>query len=302
MVSAADFPPELFKVILEALHHPGSWHETLETQVDASKHEITNCGLVCKYWAKTCQEKLFDSLTLRDHRDEAQLQAFLDNPSSKVGQYMREINVSVDSAEAYLSEPWIHHLLSLRGKVKSGAREVEVKLQGPLPPKIKVLRTLHWLLPRSYPGFSSQAHTVSLDNIHFRSFKDLVHLVSELRSMTSLSCRCLTWLGETSTLPPLPSPQARKLTELRYVRMVKCTQNLAALWLILGLHWPEDPRFSPEDFTCLVASAEVLHRPVERSFSHSDVQVKQRGLYEPTSGLIRSQFCASFFARCSQFL
>lgn len=295
--TAADIPPELFERILVSLRPPDSYFEKAEHEVDADKHDLARCALVCKYWARMCQEKLFISVALRSFEDVDQLRAFLHSPRSRIGSYIHQFQIQIKTPQMYTAVPWIHLVPSLYGRLRY-RRNVAITLQGPLPPKQKVLRTIHWLLPKTMPSFSSEIRELNLRDVHFRSFSDLVHLASELRNMMTMACIGVTWPDGASVPLKLPRSNSRKLM-LRHIQMARCTTNLCAFWLVIGLRWPEDPRFSQNDFEHLMECAQVLWNSGQRQGLQYTAHVKIEGIYDRVTGEIRSRYCAFF---CTKYV
>ena len=283
--SAADLPPELFEHILRALRPPDSFLEKEITEVDAEKREIGRCATVCKYWATQCQRKLFNTIRLSSLEDVGQLRAFVQCPISRVASYINRFIVAF-TGEMYQAVPWLHLLPVLYGdgKLKRSAT-IELTLRGPLPLKRRGLRSVHWLLPRTTHTFSTQIHTLVLTGIHFAHLADLIHLVSELRGAAGVELYDITWTDEETSPSLFPNRTRDPPINLRSVETRRCTNNLCALWLILGLRSREDPGFNRNDYEHLLTCTKLLHKTMtSRCSSTAWVSVRPWGVYSLSRG------------------
>ena len=158
--AASTIPPELFQLILKALRPPDSLFRTKYNETDISRRELARCGLVCKFWARQCQQRLFYSVRLRCQKDVAQLRELLDTPGSKIGKYIRTFRIEFCEATnaSFLSEPWMHLVPALYKSYRLRyCKNVTLSLRGPLPARCRTLRSIHAVPPRTVPSFSTDA-------------------------------------------------------------------------------------------------------------------------------------------------
>ncbi|PSR75381.1 hypothetical protein PHLCEN_2v9139 [Hermanssonia centrifuga] len=223
MSTGADIPPELFEKLLDYITSK-RWAGGLE----ADRRELSSCALVCRFWSKRCQAKIFEDIALRSREDVEQLISFLENPLSRIWEYID----GLDLRQKGTTLPWIHLIpLQLLGLTKSTTFFSTLNIEGhPMGPgSVRPFRSIHSLLPRSHPSFSRSIYHVTLSDIHFRSFLDLAHVVGEMHSLTGLRCHKLSW---PDPLQIRSSPRTAPL--LHDVHMHHCADSWAAVWLLSG--------------------------------------------------------------------
>lgn len=109
--------------------------------------------------------------------------------------YLDEIFVAQES----LSEPpWTHKFIPIWHE----GNFVRIELQGPLPPSLRTLRSIHTTVPRSLPRhFCGLIREIDLYDLHLRRFHDLVHLMGELPDLFEVGCTRITWVDRPGKLP-----------------------------------------------------------------------------------------------------
>lgn len=274
-ITGADIPPELFERILDMLRAPVNITETTTDYVRTEKRELGNCAAVCKYWARTCQPKIWISITLRSADDAYQLLAFLKSPKSRVATYIRELAIPVQKNP---SAPWLH-LLPLIYPNLQRVTAMSVQFEGPIQSDASV-RSIHWLLPRAPPAFSANLKTILLHDTHLRCFTHLVHLISELQDVHFLSCKGVTWSGGTP-LESIP-PKASRL-KLGHMRASGCTLDWCALLPVWGLRRRGELPIEREDWVNLIASASVLEHGLSKKYQDRGVSARRE---PPVTGSI----------------
>lgn len=248
---AARIPPELFEYILQVLTLPDDIRTWSTDFVSTNKRELGRCALVNRYWAAFCQERIFRNIALRTHADLVQFVAFLECPVSRVRRYVCDVVVAV---EAHPKAPWLHRLIDTNRKYRVGF-EYHAELDGTTAETATTtttkqksrkrsnrapLRSIHHALPKTLPSSeSSTIRMLDIKNTSFRSFADLVHLLTELRALRDIQLISVTWAGE----PPLPSaqsaPSKRWCQQIESVEARGCTADWVAAWMLVGLQRPE---------------------------------------------------------------
>lgn len=109
--TAADVPIELYDLILSFLDQSvvgdtTSGVQVLRNKVTATKHEISQLGLVCRSWARMCQLKMFCWLKLRSGADFRDLLELAEHPCSRIAHYVERLELVASSQ----STPWIHNV------------------------------------------------------------------------------------------------------------------------------------------------------------------------------------------------
>ncbi|PSR73150.1 hypothetical protein PHLCEN_2v11006 [Hermanssonia centrifuga] len=139
------------------------------------KHEVGQLALTCRYWATKCQPPIFEEIWLSSGKDVDQLLSLMASPLSRVAGYIKWLGLFQDEPP---DAPWLH-LVPLRLVPKLSrldtARPVDLFLS-----TTAAIRSIHNTLPRSYPSFSSHFSILYLENAHFNSFADLLHVVDEI--------------------------------------------------------------------------------------------------------------------------
>lgn len=96
-ITGANIPHELFGNILTVLNNVGSHYMKPSRTtgfVAANKRELGTCSLVNRYWARMCQPRVFNNITLRCAQDIYTLLSLLDNPLSRLAKYITLINIA----------------------------------------------------------------------------------------------------------------------------------------------------------------------------------------------------------------
>lgn len=235
--------------------------------VRAEKHELASCSFVCRFWAFICQSKIFRTIALRSREDVYQLSKFTESPVSRVAQYIYFLDIP-PQVYPFAPAPWIHLLSLLDRNRLVHLGTISIDLAGPVPGPHHI-RSIHAALPKCPPTFSSFIMNLDLRDVHFRSFSHLVHLVSELHSLSDLRCDAVTWSGET-LIARLPSKKHR-LRSFRSVEMSGCTLDWAAIWIVLAFQPPEKRAITEDDWTNVSASAHSIEASINEKCARRTV-------------------------------
>ncbi|PSR77435.1 hypothetical protein PHLCEN_2v7866 [Hermanssonia centrifuga] len=220
----ADIPEDLFERILDFL-------EIVPEGTKDKKSNLVKCALTCRYWARRCQPRIFEHIFLRSREDVDQLLYFLESSLGRISSYVKHLYLS-QTAAAFI--PWIH-LVPLRLFPKLAlSPTITLVFHTPWEEsdanQYARFRSIHYMLPRAYPMFSSHISSLLLFLQQFRCFEDLAHLVGELHSLETFDCSMVQWFRdapETYVVPACP-PRLDKVT------MMGCTQDAAGVLFLIG--------------------------------------------------------------------
>ncbi|PSS38087.1 hypothetical protein PHLCEN_2v67 [Hermanssonia centrifuga] len=173
-VSGANIPEDLFERILDFLDEEIKPDTSLMWEEGRKRRELVGCSLTCRYWARRCQPRIFEHTRLQSEDDMCQLLSFLESPLSHLSDYIKHLYLI-----QHTSKSWILllplRLLSLSPTINLEIRgdwdETHIKRFGHL-------RSIHYMLPRAHPEFSSHISYLNLTYLRFRRFDDLAHLQS----------------------------------------------------------------------------------------------------------------------------
>ena len=268
---ATQIPEELFERILD---YVGRWRDH-DGVVRYSNKELGRCALVCKYWATNCQAKIFHTIKLRTHKDVWELLALLDSPLTNIGGYIEALRGPLQEIMGTSTPPWMHLVPPLHPNLPL-CRRLEVELAGPLPKKTRTLRSVHWRLPRALPTHSAQLQKLTLHGIEVAAFRDLVHLLDELRDLRHLEGHGLTW-AERPPLNGLRTTGPRGCTRLDKVVLLNCPATEYTFWLhSIYRAPPGTPRLRAdssfitglESFLTSTVAVQVVHQFFARRLPH----------------------------------
>ncbi|KAJ3529192.1 hypothetical protein NM688_g7885 [Phlebia brevispora] len=259
MASGADVPQELFDLITSFLilrysQHAKNFYERNLVKVD--KHEMSCCALVCRRWATICRPQLFQEITISCARDVNTFVSFLQNPKSVISGYIKTVTISPYKLS---TAPWMHLLcLVLFRTLRPDrlSRLLDITIEGPLPAKLRTLRSIHGLVPRTLtPQFSRHIAALRLTDIRFQRFDDLMRLVGELPQVYQLFCKRLTW----GTLPDtLPLRRAVIEEQGLTVEFAECQNNWPAIWTDCGFKRDGELNLLPDELMCIGELAQIL--------------------------------------------
>ncbi|PSR97729.1 hypothetical protein PHLCEN_2v4271, partial [Hermanssonia centrifuga] len=263
--TAADIPPELFEYILDCLA-PRDLNE--DAVVQTNKHELGLCALTSRFWAKKCQPRLFSDITLKARDDVYQLTSFID-ADEHISQYIYWLILDQQGP----CEPWIHLVPTLLCPKLSPTISVKLLVTNPLHPSARqsTVRSIHALLPRVCPGFSSNLHHLHLRDIHFKDFADLVCLVGELPTIMDVHCHRLSWDTHSTT-----RISRRRSPDLAQVTVSECPQSWLAIWIHIGpqrvppsvdQHEKRAYNLFPDEQIAAVAVTQAIHACIDRSLT-----------------------------------
>lgn len=240
--SGADLPEDLFDLILDFLQ---LYSFSVLNDVQASKQQLGCIALVCRRWARFCQAKIFEEVTLRSRQEYLDLRSFVTRPNSAIPRSIRGMLLKPD----ILSVPWIHNVcLNIVPRMLHPQFTLRLCLVEGQGTPLSLGRSIHGSLPRApFPTFSSGIQILHLTNIHFRNLENLARLIGELPSLWRLCCFGVTW-------PPLPIDQpclasfvtSCSASSVRYV-MEGCTDDHAVVILSSQIVSMNRPRLSRED-------------------------------------------------------
>lgn len=223
--TAADVPPELFERILDFA----------VGDVGMSKRELGMCALTCTYWADKVQPRIFDHITLRSAEDVRTLSSFFESEHSSVVEYLDFIVLYQNGP----GKPWFH-LAAIVLMPQLLGLTITVSIVNFHPQKATwPVRSIHGALPRVTPAFSYNIRELTLADVRFRQFTDLIGLVAEIPALGTLTCRNITWPelvldaqvdAGVGRLPPL-----RRLPRgLRTVTLDRCPDVWSPIWFFVG--------------------------------------------------------------------
>ncbi|KAJ3529826.1 hypothetical protein NM688_g7797 [Phlebia brevispora] len=248
-ITAANIPPELFDLILSFLVHQADdgddrisddsgdhWYGLNLVLVD--KRNLSSVTLVCRHWAKLTQRKLFENLFLRNKRDAEELLRLLDNPSSRILQYISVIIFKLTLTQSPW-EPWIHVVLPPLFRRFRTYRQptYQVQISGPLPGQ-RSCSSVHGSFPYVSPKLGKGISALRLTDLHLKTFEHVVRLVRELPTLKDVVLRRVTW--DTAEDDPeahsvMPAPRAYMSRDVEQTRVdyeaMGCTDDAAAGWL-----------------------------------------------------------------------
>ena len=250
----------------------GSWalwveDEGLKKQL---KHHLGLCSLVCRYWAKHCRHRIFETITLRSQEDAMQLLEF--TKVTTAGMSVRTYTSNLNLRVTLPSPPWVHLVINaIPYSVFPKIRGYTLTVSG-IPPdsdssddaKSFAPRSIFYGLPRSLPA-TKRAVSLTLDDMHFKSFDDLVSFVDSLmaakptRRSTQTDLNRVSW-SDNSSLSSSITPRAfsgmRRSWRKRFpmVAVTGCTATWPLLWLLVTT---ERPGQTPNHPPLYVDGAEV---------------------------------------------
>lgn len=247
-VEPSDVPPELFDNILGYLTASGD------------KRAVARCALVCRYWAKKCQQMVLRRLVLRSREDAVLLLEHMKSPKSAITSFAQSLEVPV--AQKVSSMPWLYLVPDISDRAHMNYLSYSVSLEGPLPPRQR-MRSIHHGLPRSYPRFSRRIVNLSLAGIHFEKLDDLIHLVWEMPHLVSLDCKRVTW-GSLPTTVSRRKPKNISVFDGQapgvYLSQCSPCPLEASGWLCTSVWCKSHAFFSLDDLARFLALAQALEK------------------------------------------
>ncbi|KAJ3552038.1 hypothetical protein NM688_g4368 [Phlebia brevispora] len=272
-VVGLQLPIELYDTIIE-LFSLGSCHRTrlpkihghrcqseqecTRKYVGCSRRELCQIALVCRRWARLLKAELspIPPIVLNNRYDLITHSSIL--PSSEHNIIGSKVKGYPDITEQ-LQTPWIHGIpLRLLPAIRLSTSDVYLHLRNssPFPPGQKVA-SIHRLLPRSLPCFSSGIRTLSLSSVHFRSFEHLLRFIKEMPSLKDVVFENVSWAVlsiRTSEIPAPASFLARDDPSQEVCfEMSTCTNDKGAFWLSTHLGLTREDILDQTDADSLVA-------------------------------------------------
>ncbi|KAJ3554327.1 hypothetical protein NM688_g3167 [Phlebia brevispora] len=220
MSRAEDLPEEILDRILYFVAND-SYHSTGGV---VNKAGLCSCSLTCRYWARRTIAALFDTISLRSHSDLNTLLDLFATSQRPIASDIRAIHIV--QADDKNQPPWIHHaLLRLGHKLPHLCEMVYSDVE------TKPKRHPNPVLPKGLPVFFTNfghLRELWLQDQHFHSFTDFVHLVGRLSLLQTLSCGRLSWTNQTLHMP---SSRSRCSSRLSVIHLVSCQAVWPAVWL-----------------------------------------------------------------------
>ncbi|KAJ3552142.1 hypothetical protein NM688_g4308 [Phlebia brevispora] len=205
--------------------------------VGCNRRELCQIALVCRRWAHLLDAELSARrIILNNRSDLTTLSTVLYSPEPCI--IVREID-GLPDVTAQLRAPWIHTIsLRLLPTFKLSPQDINLRMSnsGPFHPGQNV-SSIHKLLPRSHPSFSTGIRTLSLSHVSFKSFAHLLRLIREMPSLKHAQFTNVSW-NEANGIPSPTSFLARDGTSPCVgFSAINCTSDKAALWIgiVLGL-------------------------------------------------------------------
>ncbi len=211
-------PVELHYPILDAVIHHGD------------QATLLACAMAFHTWLQRCKAALFKSITVVAPTELARLLPCLNFPSSFLVRHVRRICVVQDESH----QPWGHAMLADLGNRLPHVQELSFRVRGNqgvghIQPRFSTF-SAHPTMPSLLPSLFSAFGTITklqLTNYCFRSFTDILRLVSALPSLEDLGCEKLWW-NHIAAAPPQLARTGHKLVR---VRLRECRDTWPFLWL-----------------------------------------------------------------------
>ena len=159
-----------------------------------TRQELASCARVCRYWADLFQPIIFNHVTICEQKQMTLLHSTHLVLLSKVAQHTAQLTLK-DNFDI----PFTHCASSVQ-LISNAQRRLETV--GPIPASCgPSLQSIHGVLPRSLPHSSIfQVDRLELQDVHFRTFMDLVRLVRERRTLEYCYGTRLTWKTEVTRI------------------------------------------------------------------------------------------------------
>lgn len=168
-------PPEVLIEILECLTY-----QQLLSRERNLKAGLTNCALVCRFWAKVIRDILFFQLNLRSHDELRELAAFNAVPDClgySIERCVRDLNITYDPPPVGI--PWAHDIPSYGGFERHRNLFVKWIVQGK-PGEKNVFARLRAGRPRSVPPSVMTVHSLVIRDLHDLRVRDLLQYARSL--------------------------------------------------------------------------------------------------------------------------
>lgn len=232
---APQIPQELFYNILGYLQVLDPYcddftkRENERISVLASKRELGQCALACRFWAEICHPKVFYRITLRWKQDYIELLTLASSPHSKIGVYTMRLSLqSVIGQEPWIQSVFARTYISLLTKVDT----IDLTLIGPGPERSVQSISPHLSLPRQVPvSCSSDIKCLSLANVKCGGLHDVLKIATSLPSLVRLDCGDVSWVIPPSLERDLDLMRPHRRKPLQYLRlcgMYGCADGWAA--------------------------------------------------------------------------
>lgn len=204
-----EVPEEILSLIAE---------ETVYGDVD--KRGLSACSLTCRYWCKVCRPLIFWKLNLRCRSDVQTLLHFFSSPHSTLKTLLR---ILIAEPGATSAPPWLHHVAALASQLER--TEIWLRLASPLPG----LSSVHAQLPKTIPSlFTISFTTFELRAHRFKTFTELMRLITSLPALHHLTCADVSW-----DICPTSRPRSiRASPQLQQIRVAGGCPDVGPLvWL-----------------------------------------------------------------------
>lgn len=220
--TAGDIPVELLPIIASDIDTSTvAWADRAVRKL--ARRRVGGYASVCKAWAEILHPPLFHNSLLTSREAVLQLLPLL---RSKAGQgRLRRLINRFELMYNPSDVPWLHLMPSvypLLAKIPI----VDLYISGPFAKPC--VASFHHQLPRSHPEFSSTISDVTIRNVHFRCFNDLVRLYCSLPHLMFFRGEDLAW--DDNPLPLKP-PRRILAANLRFVALKQCPRHWPAMYL-----------------------------------------------------------------------
>ncbi|KAJ3528167.1 hypothetical protein NM688_g8030 [Phlebia brevispora] len=183
---------------------------------------------------------IFAKLELRNRGDAVTLLSFVRCPTPVISDYINDLELKL-SLDSYPYAPWIHTL----------------NVEGPLPPN-KAMTGIHDMVRHTLPQCSSGLKELSLDNIQFRSFVDIMRTIGDMPDLRWVDFHKVTWNDSRNEELRPPTARRTRFQQVSGCEMFYCTDNAAVVWLRLLLICPGSDRLDEVDADRLYRTTSLL--------------------------------------------
>lgn len=155
--AAADVPVDLFDSILAFIEV--DWRDS-----GYGKRDLGSIALVCRRWAKICQQKIFQRIVLRSRQDFYEFRSFIVRPESVIPQSLEHLELF--PTNFVTSPPWIHLICKeIPSQILHPDFSVVLRLESENGSPLVLSRSIHASLPIRLPIFSSGIRELTLFGI-----------------------------------------------------------------------------------------------------------------------------------------
>jgi hypothetical protein len=230
--AAANFPPELFDIILWFITHDQVGNEAYRGK--EQKRVLSLCSLVCRHWARICRPLIFRSIALRSASDLSLFKHTLLTPPPldllSLAKYVKNLYVEVK----HIEPPWAHRLRSDLAHILSTECQLNLIVDASALEEISTARSVKVIfdtLPRTLPSAHACFFSLEFSSIHFRDTVSLYRLISMCRILQELYLNDLTWDIAPSADVVMPST-TRALSHLNSIMIWSDKGNMLPMLML----------------------------------------------------------------------